>query len=243
MTPWRGPTGDRRCSAHSSRTGERCRQWAIKGGKVCPAHGGRAPQVAAAARRRVIEQAAAAELARLDVTPLDDPLSELALLAAQIVAWKNMMAEKVNQLSSLRYEGEGSGEQLRAEVALWERALDRCEHVLTAMARLNIDERLTVLAEHHVEMVIWLVSSTLARFGLDIYDDVVSGIVDELIERIDPEKVHQPPVHAIEAPRGPELSSVCEDGMHGRCLAYVQQPNMPESPPWPQRCPCECHRP
>lgn len=43
----------RRCSARSSRTGERCRRAAIRGGLVCATHGGRAPQVKEAARRRL----------------------------------------------------------------------------------------------------------------------------------------------------------------------------------------------
>ena len=34
-----------------------CRRWAIRGGTVCPKHGGSAPQVKAAARRRVQDAA------------------------------------------------------------------------------------------------------------------------------------------------------------------------------------------
>lgn len=44
---------DRRCIALARTTGERCRRWAIAGGRVCPKHGGGAPQVKAAARRRL----------------------------------------------------------------------------------------------------------------------------------------------------------------------------------------------
>lgn len=42
-----------RCTAHSSRTGKPCRAPAIRGGTVCTGHGGRAPQVKAAAARRL----------------------------------------------------------------------------------------------------------------------------------------------------------------------------------------------
>lgn len=208
---------------------------------MCPAHGGRAPQVAAAARRRVIEQAAAAELARLDVTPLDDPLSELALLAAQIVAWKNMMAERVNQLTSLRYSTEG-GEQLRAEVALWERALDRCERVLTAMARLNIDDRLTEIAEVRASQIISFLTAVLARFGIP-NDDHVIAVIDAMFAEARDRDDGLPGMHEIEAPQGPQLSPVCEAGEHGRCRSYMPVPDMPAPPPWPERCPCDCHDP
>lgn len=41
------------CTAKSSRTGKPCKRHAIAGGVVCPTHGGRAPQVKAAAAQRV----------------------------------------------------------------------------------------------------------------------------------------------------------------------------------------------
>jgi hypothetical protein len=43
---------DRRCRAHSARTGDRCKKAAILGGTVCATHGGSAPQV----RRRADER-------------------------------------------------------------------------------------------------------------------------------------------------------------------------------------------
>lgn len=47
----------KQCSAHSSRTGDRCRAYAIIGGSVCVTHGGAAPQVREAARKRFLELA------------------------------------------------------------------------------------------------------------------------------------------------------------------------------------------
>lgn len=242
VTPWRAPGGDRRCKARSSRTGERCRQWAIKGGKVCPAHGGRAPQVAAAARRRVVEDQAAVELARLDVDPVTNPLEELSMLAGQAVAWKDMMAAKVNQLTSLRYEGEGLGEQLRAEVGLWERALDRCEKFCTAMARLDIDDRLAKISEAQGVVMVGFIQVALQRCGIDYADPAITGIImaafDEIVlgEEVTP-------VAAIEMPRPPELTYVCEHGQHAACRSYMPTPGMPVPPPWPARCLCDCHDP
>lgn len=46
----------RKCRAHTSGlhgAKRPCRNWAIKGGTVCPYHGGKAPQVKAAAQRRL----------------------------------------------------------------------------------------------------------------------------------------------------------------------------------------------
>jgi hypothetical protein len=114
-----------------------------------------------------LEAEAANALARLDLPPVEDPLSELARVCAQVLGWKDRMAATVNSLSSLRYEGEGSGEQLRAEVALWERALDRCERFLTAMARLNIDERLARISEARAEVIMSVFTAALERAGIE----------------------------------------------------------------------------
>jgi hypothetical protein len=128
----------------------------------CKLHGGNSP----AGRTAGAEQQARAELAKLGVAPVADPLTELAAITGEVVAWKNAMAGKVNELTSLRYDGEFSGEQLRSEVLLWERALDRCEKFLTAMARCNIDERLARVTERQTEIVAAALSAALAEMGL-----------------------------------------------------------------------------
>lgn len=46
---------DRLCTANVHGTDRRCKVAAIKGGSVCVFHGGRAPQVRAAANRRLME--------------------------------------------------------------------------------------------------------------------------------------------------------------------------------------------
>ena len=157
----------RKCSGTRSTDGMPCEGWAVNGSKVCSAHGGRAPQVKAKAAERVLEQQARRELARLDVPPVDDPLTGMARIAGQVVAWKDVLAEKVNGLTSLRYEGE-SGEQLRAEVALWERALDRCERFLTAMARMNIEERMARVTEKQAALVQDALHLVLGEMGFSL---------------------------------------------------------------------------
>lgn len=152
----------------TNRRGEPCGNPAGKGTDHlgtgnCKHHGGSTPT----GRASALNEQARGELARLDLPPVEDPLSELARVCAQVLGWKDMLAGKVNTLTSLRYEGEGSGEQLRAEVALWERALDRCERFLTAMARLNIDERLAQISEQRAEVIIAVFTAALERAGIE----------------------------------------------------------------------------
>jgi hypothetical protein len=121
----------------------------------CRMHlGKKAQPVITEARLRV---QAAAELAKLDVAPVVDPFLELSRLAGQAVEWKNQLAGRVNTLTSLRYESAAGLEQLRSEIALWERALDRCLAMLTAMSRLDIESRLVGVREQtadHLERVL-----------------------------------------------------------------------------------------
>jgi hypothetical protein len=128
----------------------------------CKLHGGATPTHQQAA----IASQATAQLVRLNLPPVDDPLSALASVTAEVLAWKDQIAAKVNDLTSLRYSTEG-GEQLRAEVALWERALDRCERFLTAMARLNIDERLAAIAEAQAQVIMDAIRIGLEAAGVD----------------------------------------------------------------------------
>jgi hypothetical protein len=114
-----------------------------------------------------LNEMAAAELARLDVPPVSDPLAELARLAGQVVAFKDAMAARVNQLASLRYESAHGLEQLRAELGLWERGLDRCVATLTGMARLNIDARLVGVREKTADMLVQALATALNASGLD----------------------------------------------------------------------------
>lgn len=115
----------------------------------CKLHGGRSQNGNAYGLR----MAAAAELAKLDVSPVHDPLAELARLAGQACAWRDAIAQKVNELTELRFTDDKRAEQLRSEVALFERALDRCNVVLSSMARLNIDERLAKITERQADLV------------------------------------------------------------------------------------------
>lgn len=138
-----------------------------KGYGRCRKHFGNSPNVARAAEVERVEREARAELARLDVAPVDDPLGELQKLAGRVLAWEEAIGKLVNGLSAIRYESEHGGEQLRAEVALLERAMDRCERVLVAMGRLNIDERLVRITEKQGSLIVGVLKGALDDLGID----------------------------------------------------------------------------
>lgn len=155
------------CKAKAKSTGKACTRPVVPGCDVCRYHGGAAPQVQRAGQLRVLEREMRAGLAQLDVDPIGDPFTELAKLAGQVVAWKDQLADKVNELTQLRYEAMGAGtEQLRSEVALFERAMDRCAAVLGMIAKLNIDDRLARVSERQADALMRALTAGLAAAGV-----------------------------------------------------------------------------
>lgn len=83
-----------RCSARSSRTGNPCKNYAIVGGKVCNYHGGAAPQVREAARKRIAAMV---------------PYAEMGIAQLAGVPYLNPDTDEVE----IRFEGIASKEEVR----------------------------------------------------------------------------------------------------------------------------------
>src|ERR1035437_8408727 len=98
-----------RCSAHSKQSGGPCRRFPIAGGFVCFMHAGGAQHVRDRAAARLIEnmteRVVAFELSELDPKPVQDPLAELARLAGEAVAFKDLLREHLAELDEWRYTG------------------------------------------------------------------------------------------------------------------------------------------
>jgi hypothetical protein len=155
-----------------------CGSSPMKGGKRCRMHGGASPQALNAAARRVAEQQISASFSRVTIEPVANPLDALAQLAGEVVAWKNLLGTYVEKLTGqrtddygdsapgVRYQQEYGGEQIRGEVVLFERALDRCSQVLTAIAKLNIDDRLTAIGERQIDLLEAVLEAGMAELDL-----------------------------------------------------------------------------
>lgn len=155
-----------------------CKRRPNHGMTVCNSHGGKAPQVRAAAARRLAEDRIRRGLAQFEVTPISDPLTELALLAGEVVGWKDALRARVNDITGaraerldaeddgVRYTSDIGTEQMRTEVALFERAMDRCASVLGMIAKLNIDERLARITERQADVVIAAIQLALDSAGV-----------------------------------------------------------------------------
>jgi hypothetical protein len=171
-----------RCAARCKATGERCRKYPMHGGRVCGSHGGSAGQVRAAAQRRLqaraVEAEVDAELAYQQVEAVSNPLEELSLLAGEALMLKEAMAARVNALKSLSYSAAGSGtEQLRSEVALYERALDRTARFLDLLVKSGFEEKRIALDAARAAVLIQVLDRIFDRLELSDAQRVLIGTV------------------------------------------------------------------
>ena len=177
-----------KCQGHSLRGGDRrqCKSnpttlAGTKGQRSdrCAKHGGKHPTIAEvrppANDANLGELVAKPEvqpttldrlfLNKLTPAPIENPLEKLNQLAGIAWAFMEVIQGRLEELRSIRYSTDG-GEAIRGEVVLFERAMERCNIILTGIAKLNIDERLVRIAEAQKDMVLAAIEAALASAGI-----------------------------------------------------------------------------
>lgn len=164
------PSGDDQCTATSRQTGERCKAWAVKGTTICRHHGGSAPQVRAKAaereRVRRIEEHAAKVLAYEGVTAVEDPLDELGKLANSAMALQDALGARVNAMSKLEHFSTEGVATMKAEVAMYERAMDRTHRLLDSLVKHGYTERQIRIKETEAVLIAGVIRRVLQAIGL-----------------------------------------------------------------------------
>lgn len=184
------PTIKRRCKATAKRSGQRCARAPIDGADVCRSHGGAAPQVKAAAARRLVVAKAAETVRGMGAwSPVTDPLAALADVAGEVLGVKAHLRGLVDRIverqreadddavkaAAARLMGEPVGlrvpddkgaEQMRAEFTAYMAMLNSAVTTLATIAKLNIDERMAAIDEARAAMVMEALRRSLAEAGL-----------------------------------------------------------------------------
>lgn len=190
----------KQCGATSKTTGQRCKRSVVPGATVCKWHGGAAPQVAAAAERRVVDAEATALIRRAlndpDAPPVVDPAWELARVAGRMGHAVDVLGERVNELDQqgrLEYKDANLVRRLNVLVEAWERLMVEYRKTLTDMTRLGVDAR---LAEQ-------LAKSTEER-ARDLYAEGIGRVIQRALDGLvlSPEQM----VRARELVRGELLA-------------------------------------
>ena len=173
-----------KCKAVSSRTGKPCRNDAIRGGAVCGMHGGKAPQVRAAANRRLERERIEAMAARLGVPIEVDPAAKLLELiweSAGNVEFYRSLAQRLStpgepelgdELGRLyapmvHQTGTLTGES-RAHVVvdLYDAERDRLARLVQEALKLRLDERRVQMAESEGRELMRAVADAIAAAQL-----------------------------------------------------------------------------
>lgn len=173
---------DGRCTARTT-SGKPCRKYPIAGGAVCRVHGGSAPQVKAAAERRIAEAKALKALGtygrQIDINPVEALLEEIRWTAGH-VAWLRERVQEVEQQALVwgrtTEVDKGSGEHPGTDVTtaavpnvwldLYQRERKHLVDVCKAAIGAGIEERRVRLAEQQGDLIVAVLQNILAELML-----------------------------------------------------------------------------
>lgn len=177
----------RKCQGHR-KNGEPCDRWAIKGGTVCPTHGGSAPQVKAKAVANVQRQEAEAAARRLslpiEVDPADALLDELFRTAGWIATYEAYVNEQTLDEGSHwgpiygGKDGYDTGERKpNIVVELLYRERQHLKDLTVAILKAGIEERRVRLAEEQATQLARVITAILTDLGHDLTDPRTREVV------------------------------------------------------------------
>lgn len=200
MTAAPTSTGHDKCGATTKGTGRPCTRpagWGTDhvGAGPCKLHLGCTQTHRIAARRTLANREGARELAEMGYEPVSNPIELLADLAGQANALVKFFGAKVDALGDdVRYQSEKGAEQLRAEMAIYERMLDRTGRLAGKLAELGFEERRTAIAEEDGRRLVDVLLAVVdGLFGVlagkvkaaeleRVRRDVLPGLVQRAIE-------------------------------------------------------------
>ena len=166
-----GKTHPRGCRSHRSASGEPCGNHPIPGGTVCRYHGGRAPQVQAAAARRLALEGVSREAGRLglvlDVDPLDALVESVHEAAANVAVLRLELAELRVQVSAdgaIAVPDPKTGRfeaRVHVLVALYNDERDRMVRYAKLCLDAGVDERRVRLAEAQGQLLARVVQAAV----------------------------------------------------------------------------------
>lgn len=163
---------DKRCTALSRNTGERCGQWAMKGQTKCRYHGGKSPNALRKVKERQVEKKILTELERTKLTGKatqgsTDPLGELQKLTAELVHMKDQLTQRVNDLGDklASYTAEGA-ETIKVEIDIYLKVIDKLTKTLDIALKHDIEGKKLSLETAKAELVAACLTRVLTALDL-----------------------------------------------------------------------------
>lgn len=166
------------CVATSKRSGKQCRRYPIPGGTVCASHGGKAPQVIAAARRRLALAEARGLIdeygIEVQTTPEEALLASVWEAAGNVALLRKLISgldAKVDPKTGIAGPT-GSTSKLHEAaphvfVTMYDAERDRLVRFAKACADAGVQERLVTIAEGQAQLMVQAFDATLAELGIE----------------------------------------------------------------------------
>lgn len=125
-----------------------------------------------------------------------NPFTVLQETLTKVNDFQRLVESKLNKMADdqeqWRFTDRAGTEQLRSEVGLYERALDRAVRAAVALSKLNIEERYAALSEKQASTILYVLNQTFLRMGLTEGDrDRARIIAAQILEEILTEPRHQ----------------------------------------------------
>lgn len=127
------------CGA-KTRSGDPCQSYPVEGATRCRMHGASAPAVRAKAKERVLRARMQADVAELGWEPVTNPALALAEIAGEMLAFKDLARQKMNELHSWENENVMGAEDVKARVTIYTQASRDAASVLDKMWGRGLDE-------------------------------------------------------------------------------------------------------
>lgn len=177
--PYQDEQGRWRCGAHNKHAGttvtaenrpigDRCTRPAPHPPHRCKQHGGSTPQVKEKQARAELE----AKVMRLmpdTFEPMANPVDRLLRAATEADTFRSIVLDLVNDLNwKIRYSSDEGSEQLRAEVSLYERAIERLTRVLVDIVKLDLTAQLVRIREREATAMLAALDRGLTDAGLTV---------------------------------------------------------------------------
>jgi hypothetical protein len=183
------------CIATSKRSGDQCKRAAVPGATVCKMHGGGAPQVRAAAAKRLVFAAARAEMdaerGRLGYAIEGDEMELMLELvyeaAGNVAALRQLVQELEAGVGRGAIAGEaGSTSKVNEAlphifVVMYNDERDRLARYLKMAHDMGIDERRVQLAEEHGRLIADVLRTSLQGFVAAL---IAAGLTVDVVRRV-----------------------------------------------------------
>jgi hypothetical protein len=177
----------KRCTATVIKTGERCKRARIPGTTVCATHGGSAPQVRAAAQRRV-QEARARELAEsvgVDVPQFASATDVARYLLERVSRRSAQFGALADASGDVTYTDRTGRERVRAAFAEEQRWLGSLAKVLGVMVTSAHEERsAAAVGGEMVDAIVMALSAGVADALLRYRESIPAAMMAEMAEAI-----------------------------------------------------------